>query len=289
MFQNRQRINLNTSSGKIRRIKPFQVARNPKLTHLLKSFDYWEGKGKGLSSLIDACLENQIDVPYYILSEDEISLYIPKGKVFDDEIASWIDSFSGYLSSKLGRDLNDDEKIILSFFKKSEELNKLERYTILLTSNNNHSEIIALFEEKGLLFVNENSPELYPIYQVDKTLFKTNFNEELQAIFNENWDSLSDDYKKILNAIYLKSHYGVQSEIISANGIGNYLYLNQNKKISDGKAYDSYKRKVRKLFNDLEDQFFIVRKDGKLKTEGGKPNFIINHNFSSTTNLFSNI
>ncbi|WP_396179266.1 RNA-binding domain-containing protein [Flavobacterium sp.] len=289
MFQNRQRINLNTSSGKIRRIKPFQVARNPKLTHLLKSFDYWEGKGKGLSSLIDACLENQIDVPYYILSEDEISLYIPKGKVYDDEMASWIDSFSGYLSSKLGRDLNDDEKIILSFFKKSEELNKLERYTILLTSNNNHSEIIALFEEKGLLFVNENSPELYPIYQVDKTLFKTNFNEELQAIFNENWDSLSDDYKKILNAIYLKSHYGVQSEIISANGIGNYLYLNQNKKISDGKAYDSYKRKVRKLFNDLEDQFFIVRKDGKLKTEGGKPNFIINHNFSSTTNLFSNI
>lgn len=287
IFQNRQRIYLNTTDGKIRRIKPFQVARNPKLTHLLKSFDYWEGKGKGLSSLIDACLENQIDVPYYILSEDEISLYIPKGKVFDDEMESWIDSYSGYLSSKLGRDLNDDEKIILSFFKKSEELNKIERYTILLTSNNNHSDIIALFEEKGILFVNENSPELYPIYQVEKALLKTDFTNELEAIFNADWYSLSDNHKKILNAIYLKSNFGTHSETLSANAIGNYLFLKQYKKISDAPFYEAFKRRNRILFNHLEDNHFILRKDGKSKIEGGKPNFIINNNFNSSQNLFS--
>lgn len=197
MFQNRQRIHLNSGTEKIRRIKPFQVARNPKLTHLLKSFDYWEGKGKGLSSLIDACLENQIDVPYYHLSEDEISLHIPKGKVYDDEMTSWIESFRGYLDSKMGRELTEDEKIILSFFKKSEELNKAERYTILLTSNNNHSEIITLFEEKKLIYVNEDSPEFYPIYQVDRTLLKNDFSQELFLLFNEDWESLNIEYKQI--------------------------------------------------------------------------------------------
>jgi ATP-dependent DNA helicase RecG len=287
MFQNRQRIHLNIGSEKIRRIKPFQVARNPKLTHLLKSFDYWEGKGKGLSSLIDACLENQIDVPYYVLAEDEISLYIPKGKVFDDEMASWIESFSGYINTKLGRDLTEDEKIILSFFKKSEELNKLELYTILLTSNNNHSDIIALFEEKKIIFINDHSPEFYPIYQVDRILFKNDFSEELHTLFNENWNSLTIEYKQILNAIYLKSNFGITTDVLSANNIGNYLFFNKYKKITDANFYESFKRKNRTLFNHLEDQNYIVRKDGKTKTEGGKPNFVINENFKGTPNLFS--
>ena len=38
-FQRRQRIHIDTDFGKIRRIVPIQVARNPKLTHLLKSFE----------------------------------------------------------------------------------------------------------------------------------------------------------------------------------------------------------------------------------------------------------
>lgn len=287
MFQNRQRIFLNTEFGKIRRIKPFQVARNPKLTHLLKSFDYWEGKGKGLSSLIDACLENQIDVPYYILTEDEISLFIPKGKVFDEEMESWIESFSGYLTTKLGRDLTEDEKIILSFFKKSEELNKSEYYTILLTSNNNHSDIIANFEEKQIIFINERSPEFYPIYQINRTLLKNDFSEELYTIFNEDWNSLTSEYKQILNAIYLKSNFGISTEILNANNIGNYLFFNKYKKITDANFYESFKRKNRTFFNHLEDRNFIARKDGKTKSDGGKPNFLINLNYTRDHNLFS--
>lgn len=286
-FQNRQRIFINTEFGKIRRIKPFQVARNPKLTHLLKSFDYWEGKGKGLSSLIDACLDNKIDVPYYNLSDDEISLYIPKGKVYDDEMVSWIESFSGYLQSKLGRELTEDEKIILSFFKKSEGLNKLEYYTILLTSNNNHSDIIALFEEKAIIFINPESPEFYPIYQLDRVLFKNDFSDELEAIFKVNWNTLTNEYKEIMNAIYLKSNFGIPTEVLSANNIGNYLFFNKFKKIIDANFYESFKRKNRNLFNHLENQNFIIRKDGKSKTEGGKPNFIINTDYAEPLDLFS--
>ncbi|TAF77888.1 MAG: hypothetical protein EAZ53_01170 [Bacteroidetes bacterium] len=279
MFQQRQRIFLNTENGKIRRIKPFQVTRNPKLTHLLKSFNYWEGKGKGLSSLIDACLDNQIDLPYYVLSEDEISLCIPKGKVLDVEMESWLNSFSGYIFSKLNRILSQDEKIILSFLKKSEELNRSEKYTILLTSNNNHANIISTLEEFGLIFVNKESTELYPIYQIDRILLKNNFNEELKDIFNTLWTDLGIRYKNILNAIYLRTFYGNHTEMISANSIGNFLYLNEYKKINDLRHYDTFKRTVRSNFNILESKKMIIRKDGLTKSEGGEADFIINSNF----------
>jgi predicted HTH transcriptional regulator len=84
------------------------VARNPKLTDLLKSFDRWEGKGKGLASLTDACLENTIDLPYYTLMTDEIKLFIPKSKIYDDAMEIWLNSFSGFINELYGKELSEE-------------------------------------------------------------------------------------------------------------------------------------------------------------------------------------
>ncbi len=284
-FEQRQRIYLDTEQGKIRRIIPLQVARNPKLTHLLKSFDYWEGKGNGLSSLIDSCLENEINVPYYILSTDEIKLFIPKGKVLDEEMQSWLSSFTGYMEGKMGRILSNDEKIMLSFFKKSEDLNALERYTILITADNNHNDIIRALADKKLIFKNPNSPELYPIYQVDRILLQKDFSEGLQFIFDEDFVSLKQDYKEVLNTVYWHEVFGEKNVTLTANSVGHFLYLTKYKIVSDVKDYENFKRKVRNIFNQLEQKKFIVRKDSKTKIEGGKPDFKINENYSLDTTL----
>lgn len=288
-FQRRQRIHLDTDFGKIRRIIPIQVARNPKLTHLLKSFDYWEGKGRGLTSLIDACLENVIDVPYYILTDGEIKLFIPKGKVYDDDMASWLNSFAGYIDKKINRELNEDEKIMLSFYRKSETLNRVESYTILLTMDNNHKEVIAHLEESGLIFKDPKSPEIYPIYRVDRTLMKNDFSEDLKAIFGQEWTNLKSEYREVLEAIYRHTEFGLQSEIVSANRIGTFIYLSRHKNLTDLNDYESFKRQIRNIFNRLENKLFIIRKDGKTKEEGGKPDFMINSNFNKGNNLFSTI
>lgn len=279
MFERRQRINQDTATGKIRRVIPFQVARNPKLAHLLKSFDYWEGKGKGLTSLIDACFDNEIDVPYYLLSPEEIKLYIPKGKVYDESTQVWLDSFAGYIEDKAGGELSKSEKILLAFFRKSEMLNRLERYTILLTPDNNHSNAISSLQEKGLIFKNAESPELYPIYQVDRTLMKNNFLEELIAIFGNEWKNLKPDYQDVLQAIYQHNAFGAKKEIVSANSIGTFLYLKYNHRILELSAFDNFKRKTRNIFNKLETKKMIVRKSGKNKEQGGKPDFKINDDY----------
>ena len=285
-FERRQRISIDTENGKIRRIIPIQVARNPKLTHLLKSFDYWEGKGRGLSSLIDACIENEIDVPYYILSDEEIRLFIPKGKVLDETMEFWLNSFSKFIFDKIGRQLTEDEKIILSFFRKSEILNRLENYTILLTSDNNHKSVIADLEELGLIFKNSRSPEIYPIYLVDRTLSRTDFSPELKLIFGSDWDHLKSDYKEILVAIWHFNKFAFPTDLVSANSIGTFVYTKNHKGIIDLNDFESFKRKVRNSFNQLENRGFIIRKDGKSKNEGGKPDFKINESFEKSENLF---
>lgn len=286
MFERRQRIHIDTEFGKIRRIIPFQVARNPKLTHLLKSFDYWEGRGRGLTSLINACLDNQVDVPYYILS-DEIKLFISKGSVLDDEMNTWLNSFSGYIHNKIGRALSSEERIMLAFFKKSEALNRLNRYTILITADNNHSEVIATLEEQKLIFSNPDSPELYPIYQVERVLMQKDFAKEIEAIFGKRWSELKPEYKDCLNAIYQYNTFGNPDEIISANSIGNFLYATKNNKNINLSKYENFKRRIRNIFNNLEKRGFIVRKEGKTKDEGGKPDFRINTNFTESHDLFN--
>ncbi len=103
--------------------------------------------------------------------------------------------------------LTDEEKIILTYLHKAEKLNKLERYTILLTADNNHFAVISALEEKGLIFKYENSNPIYPIYLVDKKLSKIEFNQELYKIFGSHFDLLSNDYKEVLNSIYLHNHF----------------------------------------------------------------------------------
>lgn len=282
MFERRQRINKDTKYGNIRRIIPLQVARNPKLTHLLKSFDYWEGKGRGLTALIDACLDNQIDLPYYLLSANDIKLFIPTGKILDDEMEFWLQSFAGYLYGKVGRSLHTDEKIMLAFFKKSEEQNRLERYTILITPDNNHHNVIANLADVELIIKNPDSPELYPIYQVDRTLIQKNFGNTLKKYFGPDWDSISlkQDYYDVLNAIYWHNEYGEKTALVSANSIGEFLYFSKYRKITQQNEFENYKRKIRNIFNQLEAKKFIVRRDGKTKEEGGRPDFEINKNYT---------
>ncbi|MEY4903564.1 MAG: hypothetical protein RLZZ292_1379 [Bacteroidota bacterium] len=279
-FARRQRLHLDTQLGKIRRIIPIQIARNPKLANLLKNFDRWEGIGKGLASLTDACLENVIDVPYYILMDGEIKLYTPTGKVYDDAMEYWLNSFAGYTQTKYGRALNEEEKIMLSFFYKSERINRLEHYTILLTTDNNHKNVIADLEEKGLLFKNPQSPEIYPIYMVDRVLMKTDFSEELNVILKQDIRLLKQDDIEVLNAIYKNTKFANQETLVNANSIGTFIYLNRYKKITDVKEYENFKQKIRIVFNQLETKKLILRENEK------KSNFMINENFVSAESLF---
>ncbi|MBV6442355.1 MAG: hypothetical protein EPGJADBJ_04066 [Saprospiraceae bacterium] len=278
-FRQKQLLQLADKGQGIRlnRIIPIAKARNPKIADILKTYDRWEGRGIGMASLTNACLENQIDVPYFILRPENVSLFIPKGKVLDDIAEMWLDSFDGYIRQKNnGRKLTDEERIVMSYFYKSEKLNREEKFTVLLTPDNNHFSVITNLEEKDLIFRLPQDSD-YPIFLIDKQLHQTDFSDELRAFFGPAYDGLGLEYQDVLNVVWLFTKFSSQEKQVSANLIGAYLFFKKSTYISDAREYDNFRRKVRNIINRLEEYSFLIRK------QGNKPDFTVNPKFIETS------
>lgn len=280
-FRNDQMLRLDVGIP-IRRIIPIPKAQNPRLADVLKSFDRWEGKGWGMSSLTNLALDNEVDISYYLLyAEQDIGLFIPKGKVLDDETEWWLRSFGGYIFRQTnGKELTTEQKTVLAYFFKSERLNKIERYTIALTPDNNHFSVISELEQWKLIYKHPGSPELYPVYLVDRTLTKFEFIDELRALFGGAYDNLGTDYKDVLNVIFHFNEFGKNIKDINAAQVGDFLFFRKHQKVFEVKKYNEYKRKVRRIIESLTKHEYL------LKSVNGRPNYIINKQFERVSSLF---
>jgi predicted HTH transcriptional regulator len=261
---------------KIRRIIPIPKAPNPNLADILKIYKRWEGRGIGMSSLVNYALKNEIDIPYYVIhNQYEISLYIQKGKVLDTQCEMWLNSFNKYITEKTGgRQLTTEQKTILAYIYKSEELNSEEKFTINFSSSNNHYNAINELETYNLLQkipADNNTDSEFglgiQLYRIDETLKIKDHNAKLKEIFGDKLFLLPNEYIDVLNAIYQHNEYSSTTEI-SARLIGTYLYYKSNRSVDEW-HFENYKRKVRGIINKLEKDHFIKRKEGK------KPDYVI--------------
>ncbi len=261
-----------------RRIIPDSKPKNPRLADVLKVFDKWEGKSRGMSNLVNAALENKIDLPYYrFYSGDDLGLFIQKGKLIDENFISFLDSFDLFIKKRLnGSALTDDEIAILAYLYKSEKANLLYRHTILLTPDNNHFNAIKRLEKSKLIYKHPESPDLYPIYLIDRELMRDDYIFELRSIFGGDFDSLPEIYKQTLSLIYQVNNYSV-SKSVSATQAGRLLYYKSDQPLNDIKAFDNFKRKVYGVFKNLVKREFV--------TASGK-NYFINQQFSRKPSLF---
>ncbi|MBC7650864.1 MAG: putative DNA binding domain-containing protein [Deinococcales bacterium] len=240
---------------------------NPKLAEVLKVFDKWEGKGLGMSTLTNECLANNIDLPFYKFhSEDELSLFIRKGKLLDNKMESLFKTYAGYIEKKLkGELITEEQKIVLSYFYKSEIENKNERYTILLTRDNNHLDAISILEESGLIYNHEISNELYSVFIIDRELFKKDFNVELRKLFGADFDALNKEGRDALACIYEYNKYS-KEKYPTAHLIGNTLWTKAGKSnILDG--FETFKRRIRLLVEKMVKRGIINKVGGKNQYE----------------------
>ncbi len=261
----------------IRRIIPSSKATNPRLAKVLSVYDKWEGKAYGMATLTGACLNDRIDVPYYTFHPDEVELTIPKGPLVDAYMEALFESYSGYLAEKLDAEITVEQKRILTYFYKSELRNKEDRFTILLTKDNNHLQAVQSLEEAGLILRSPVGNQYYPVFVTDPVLFKTDFRKELRNLFGAPFQELSADYKEALAYIYERNHFAA-IKYPSANEVGRNLWLRKGLG-QTLEGYESHNRKVRYFINKLE-------KGGFLKRVDGSPKYQINHSFSANTDLF---
>ncbi|MEI7733060.1 MAG: RNA-binding domain-containing protein [Verrucomicrobiota bacterium] len=248
----------------LRRIIPEAKPRNPKLASVLMVYNKWEGKGIGMATLTNLCLQNAIDLPYYRLySEDELGLCICAGKLLDDRMEELFRSFDGYLESKMqGRVLTEEQKRILAYLIKSEWANRLLRYTIILTPDNNHFNELNALETAGLISRHPNSPPLHPVYVADRILVKEDYTAELRTQFGPlTFDPLGALLKDALGIIYRVNHFS-KVRWASARQVALVLWGRQSEPGTGARDFEGFYRKVKYAFNKLE-KAGMIRRDSK--------------------------
>lgn len=263
-FKQKMLLSETGSDIAIRRIIPgVAESKNPKLANILKSFDKIESQGIGMATLVSVCLENQIDVPYYDLSiPDTISLFLPSGKLIDEETQGWINSFYGYLSGRLGGKITQEHLLVLAYLLKSERLNQKRLYTILLSPSNNHFDVLSDLKQSGLVIEHPTaSTEQIPVYILDRELTIKDFSTQIEKQTGKPLSGLDDTYKSVLNIVYRYNHYNNQS--IKPNVITPELYVQLHGKEIEPTTYESLGRKVRKICGDLLKAGILSKKDDK--------------------------
>jgi hypothetical protein len=193
----------------VRRIFANPRARNPRLADILKWHSKWEGKGIGMSDLVNSALANQIDLPYYIFhSVDELSLHIPSGKVLDEATDAWLDLMDGFIAHKTGNQpLSEEQRTVLAYILKSERANRLGCYTVALTPGNNHFGAIDQLKSAGLIELHSASNRFREVYVVCRDLAADDAQAELRVLFGPEFEALDPLARQTLNLVLLAEKF----------------------------------------------------------------------------------
>jgi hypothetical protein len=244
------------------RILPEAKPRNPKLADVLRVYRKWEGRGIGMATLVNLCLENRIDLPYYRIYTEEVCLHLCAGKLLDERMDRLFDSFDRHVSTKLeGGSLTGEQKLVMAYLIKSEWANEQLGYTILLTPDNNHFVALGSLEKSGLISKHPLSTAAYPIYIADRVLVQRSYVRELRAVFGEAFDGLDETVKGALGVVYRHNHYS-KGRAVSAKQAAFALWYDRNGPEGDIKQFDTFYRKVRNTFNKVEKAGFVAKVSG---------------------------
>lgn len=259
----------------VRRILPEAKPRNPKLADVLRVYRKWEGRGIGMATLVNLCLENRIDLPYYRIYTEEVCLHLCAGKLLDERMERLFESFDRHISAKLeGGSLTEEQKLVLSYLIKSEWANEQLGYTILLTPDNNHFTALGILEQARLISKHTLSTAAYPIYVADRVLVQRSYVKELRAVFGEAFDDLDETAKAALGVVYRHNHF-CKTKPVSAKQAAFALWYDRSGPAGDIKEFDTFYRKVRNTFNKVQKASFVEKVDG---TRG----YVLRHDFKET-------
>lgn len=254
------------------RIIPEAKPRNPKLADVLRVFRKWEGKGVGMATLVNLCLDNRIGLPSYRLMTDEVRLTLRAGQLLDDFMEGHLASLDGYIGTMTrGIALSHDQKTILAYLIKSEWAERSHEYTVLLTPDNNHFNELAYLESCKLISKHPCGSPLHSVYVADRELVKTGYRDELLDIFGAGFAVLDEESRLSLNTVYRYDTF-CNDRAATAKLAAHAIWNARHGSRQDIKEFDKLYRSVRYRFNKLEEAGMIQ------KTPDGK-GFKLNHLF----------
>jgi hypothetical protein len=263
----------------ILRVVPETKPRNPKLADVLRVFRKWEGLGIGMSTLVNLCLENKLELPYFKFKSDEVTLVLQSGSLLDSRIEELFDSRDSYIAAKLGAfaEFDPPKKAVLAYLIKSEWANLDGKYAVQLTTDNNHHQAIKVLLASGLITRDERSTDLYPVYVADRNLISDDYSEQLHELFGSALDDLALIDKQIIAVIFRYSKFNSKRTINARQAVNALWHAETVINSSDVHAFDLFTRNVRRAFNRLEQGGFIEKKSTK-----GANGFTLNLQFKGS-------
>jgi ATP-dependent DNA helicase RecG len=270
-FRSHLQKRLGFGKEQLLRIVPENKPTNPKLANILRFFEKWEGRSIGMATLVDLCIKNEIDLPYYRFLSDEVELVLRPGKLVGDRMNRHFERFDGFISEKLGGfEIDEIQKTILAYLIKSEWENRRNHYTVLLTHDNNHSGEMQRLESSGLIVRHPESDSVYPVFVAARELVELDEPKELSDIFGNSLKELGSEYRDILRVVHRVNMYS-KKRLASAKQVAFALwYETHESHDQDIRQFDRFYRSVRNKFNKLD-------KDGFLK-KSEKNGYVINRN-----------
>ncbi len=275
----RFRRNLTIEDGEaeipVRRILPEAKPRNPKLADVLRVYRKWEGRGIGMATLVNLCLENRIDLPYYRIYTEEVCLHLCAGRLLGERMERLFESFDSHIARRLdGGSLTEEQKLVLAYLIKSEWANEQLGYTILLTPDNNHFAALGHLENAGLISKHSISTPAYPIYIADRVLVQRSYAKELRGLFGEAFEGLDETTRGALGVVFRHNSF-CKVKPVSAKQAAFALWYERRGPEGNIKQFDTFYRKVRNTFNRLEKGGFLAKVEG---TRG----YILRDDFKTT-------
>jgi ATP-dependent DNA helicase RecG len=277
----------------VRRIFANPKARNPRLADILKLHNKWEGKGIGMSELVNYALANQIGMPHYLFhSADELSLCIPTGRVLDEEIDVWLDLMGGLIARKTkDRPLTEEQRVVLAYLLKSERLNRAGLYTLALTPSNNHFAAINVLKTWALIDLHQASDRFREVYVVCRELATDDYLNEVRQLFGSDFDALDTIAKETLNMILVAEKYSTEGGL-NAKQVSR-LLKNRLRDESQNRGEDEFYRAIRyrverlapdKKVLDANTADWISRPDKMLSIRGSssRPLFRLNRSYQKS-------
>jgi ATP-dependent DNA helicase RecG len=246
----------------LRRILPEAKPRNPKLADVLRVFRKWEGRGIGMATMVNLCLQNEIDIPYYRFATEEVTLFLCTGKLLDDRMERLFEAFDQHIETKLqGASLTEKQKLVMAYLIKSEWANEQVRYTILLTPDNNHFNELGALEQHGLIAKHPSTTGMYPIFVADRVFVRKDYAVELRQKFGPEFNQLSEFEKQVLSMVYRHNNYS-KKRLVSAKVASFSLWHERGGAAGDIEQFDAFYRKVRYVFNRLQRDGFVEKQPG---------------------------
>jgi hypothetical protein len=149
---------------------------------------------------------------------------------------------------------------VLSYLIKSEWLNEQLGYTILLTADNNHFMALLSLEKAGLISKHPISTAAYPIYIADRVLVNRSYVKELRSLFGNGFDLLDSTAREVLGIVFRHNRY-CRIQSVSAKQASFALWYERGGAPGDIRQFDTFYRKIRNIFNKLENAGFIQKAD----------------------------